>query len=517
MVSLHPLATICGLALATPALAGPTFVSDILSDASLARRAWAAGATCTGWVAPHHQHIEIRRVPTVEGYAGRAYVDADGLHRVEISDERTARTLIHEIAHAWASRGPATLTEGRADLLADCIATRLPALELLDPDPGDNLDHLPDLRRWTQSQSVHTSQLQDRERAHAYLGSSRLLRVIATIVPREQLWPRDGSLRWRDLEDLLEAAGPHGAIVLDVLSGGAERQAEALTDHDRDGLPWLAEILGATDPDAWDSDGDGWWDGAPQAPAGSVPLPPDGSAVCSGLTASPHGGRVQVRSGVTRASHAPKVRVIAGDTWILDDPAAGVAIPPSQPVLLALDGGLRGATGGAWALAGGQQMSNAWNCRSTPTYTVWLADPTLAPQLLPFVKNLDEHLNRARGLVGSTTRRIVVGLGAPRLHIDTDGVRLPTALLTWAQQHDRLDAVAGLAVALHRAWLAPPEERRWDTAEALMTALIDDPTDDLFVGVDELDIRTRADEAAQCGWRQRILSNCPEVTAPRLP
>ena len=89
--------------------------------------------------------------------------------------------------------------------------------------------------------------------------------------------------RVRELEALLVHAGPRGAIVWDVLEGGVDRQREALSDKDLDGQPWLAEILSGTDPNRWDSDGDGWWDGASAAPVGAVPLPPDGTAVCSGV------------------------------------------------------------------------------------------------------------------------------------------------------------------------------------------------------------------------------------------
>jgi hypothetical protein len=503
------LAVLLGSALASPAAAAPTFMADQVEDATLAQRAWAAGVACTGWTPPHHPEVRLVRGPVVDGYLGRAHVDAQGLFRIDLPEDRPRRTLIHEISHAWASRGPAALTEGRADLLADCIATRLPAHDLLDPDPGHDLDHLPDLRKWSHPRGAHTARLADRERSDAYLGASRLLRVVSTLVPYRELFPEDGTLRWKDLDRLLDEAGPRGAIVLDVLAGGPERQAAALTDRDRDGVPWLAEILGTTDPDRWDSDGDGWWDGAPAAPVGAVPLPPDGSAVCSGLTASPRGGRVQVSSRVTRASDPPRVRVIAGDVWILDDPARGVAVEPNQPILLALDGGLVGATGGAWALAGGQDLLNAWNCRSDPRRTIWLADPTFAPQLTSFVAQLDEHLDRANGLVGPAPSRLVVGLGTDAVFVDGDGVRLSNAMLTWARDRDRVDALAALAVALHRAWLAPPDERRWDTAEALLIALVDDPPTELFVSADRDQHERRAFAAQHCGWRGLIVGPCP--------
>ncbi len=512
---MHRVAVLAAALAATPAAAGPSFTAEDLGDAALARRAWAAGVACTGWEPPHHASITIVRAPVIDGYTGRAFVDEEGLYRVEIPPDRPHRTLIHELAHAWASRGPSALTEGRADLLADCIATRLPAHDLLDTDPGNDLVDLPDLRRWSHPRGAHSARLADRERADAYLGASRLLRVIATVLPKQALWPEDGTLRWRDLERLLGEAGPAGAIVLDVLDGGPTRQADALTDRDRDGLPWLAEVLGDTSPEAWDTDGDGWWDGAPPAPVGAVSLPPDGTAVCAGLTASPTGGRVQVASRITRSFAPPQVRVLSGDVWLVDDPARGVAISPNQPILVALDGGLRGASGGAWALAGGQDLLVAWNCTSDARRTIWLADPTFAPQFAAFTALLDDHVDRADGLIGPASRRLVVGVGTDAVTVDEDGVRLSTGLLRWARETGRLDVLAGLAVGLHRAWLAPEDERRWDTAEAIVRAIVDDPTEDLFLSADRDQPERRAEAARRCGWRGLILGPCPNAPARR--
>lgn len=493
----------------------PRFIADDPTDAALARKAWAAGEVCTGWVAPAHADVELHRTEAMDGYDGRAFVDGAGLYRIEIAGRNARRSLVHELAHAWASRGPAALTEGRTDLLADCIAGQLPVPGLLDPDPGRDLDALPDLRRWTNPKGRHDSAHLDADRADAYLGAARLMRVASTVVDPRTLWPTDGILRWRTLEGKLLAAGPRGAMVVDVLAGGAERQRYALTDRDRDGVPWLAEILQGTRPDVWDSDGDGWWDGASGAPVGAVPLPADGTAVCSGLAASANGARVQVLYRATRADTTPKVRVVAGDIWLIDDPARGVAVEGGKPVLLALDGGLRNATGGAWALAGGQGLSSSWNCRSTPRYTVWLADPLMAVDFAEFEAAVDEHLHRATGLLGPQPRRMVVELGADSMGVSHEGVHISAGLVGWARTEGRLDALAGLAVALHRTWQGPLEARRWDTAEALTRALVDDPPETLFVAVDEEHPAARSDDAVSCpeGWRGVVGGRC----APAAP
>lgn len=485
----------------------PAFTANLPEDAALAARAWRAASECAGWTAPAHDKVVLVR-GSVGDYDGRAYIDADGLYRVELSGTHPRRSLVHEIAHAWARRGPAALTEGRTDLLADCVARTLTDPDLLDPDDGRALVHLPDLRRWTNPRTHEGSDLLDEDRADAYLGASRLLRVVATVIPHRELWPRDGQLRWKNLEHDLLTAGPKGAIVWDVLEGGVERQRSALSDEDRDGLPWLAEILNGTDPTRWDSDGDGWWDGAEPAPVGAVPLPADGSPVCSGVAAGHTGARLQVRYRATRAAKRPQVRVLAGDVWLVDDPAFGVLIDPNEPVLMALDGGLRDATGGAWALAGGQDLVNAWNCRSNPRYTVWVADPKATVALEAFAAHVDVHLHRAESLVGPASERLVVALGSEHVHVKDGAVYLSTGLLDWAEKTGRLDALAGLAVALHRTWSGPRGVKRWDTAEALTRALVDDPPETLFVAVDVEHPAARAREADTCEWAGVVEGRC---------
>lgn len=506
------LPTLLALLIGLPAVAAPPrFVADAPEDGALARKAWAAGVACTGWAALTHEDVRIVRAERVDGYDGRAWLDADGLYRIEVSGPRPARSLVHEVAHAWTRRGPAALTEGRADLLADCMALRMGAPDLLDPDDGRDLAFLPDLRRWSNPRTRHDDGAFDEHRADAYLGAARLMRVAGTVLPPSALWPRDGVLRWRQLADDLLAAGPKGALIVDVIEGGEARQRQALTDRDQDGMPWLAEILEGTDPERWDSDGDGWWDGAPQASPSAVPLPLDGTAVCSGMASGPAGARVQVRYRAARASTPPAVRVVTGDVWIVDDPARGVAIEPGRPVLLAVDGGQPHAAGGTWALAGGQGLVQAWNCRSTPTWTVWVDDPRAAPDLSTFGDQLAEHLRRADGLLGHAPTRLVVTLGARDTGVNDDGVRLSTGLVAWARDADRLDALAGLAVAMHRTFTGPVEGRRWDTAEALTRALVDAPPPTLFVAVDEEHPAARTSDAGRCGWDAIMAGSCPRA------
>jgi hypothetical protein len=481
------------------ARATPMFSAHVPAHVETARAAWEAATECAGWEAPAHDVVQIRQGYVSGGWSGGAWVDDDGLYRIEVSLDGIDRAIVHEIAHAWATYGPPTLTEGRADLLADCVVSRVPGLAPYDPDPGTELTAMPDLRRWGNPHDDHGLVDIDSARRDAYLGSARLARVLATVVDARTLWPEGGTLRWRDVERILEEAGPRGAMVLGVIEGNAAQQRDALSDRDRDGVPWLSEVLAGTNPDRWDSDGDGWWDGAPEVPSvAAVPVPPDGTPVCAGLAGGPHGGTVQVLyAGEIRGAPTPWVAVQAGAVLVDGDARTGVPVPPDRPVLLSLGGPVERHTGGTWAMAGGQGLVVDWSCRSTPRWTVWVEDPLAAPMLDSFAAALDEHVRRADAILGhAAPRRIVVVLGAHHAGIDGGTVHP--------------DALAGLAVAVHRVWLADAAVHSWDAAEGLARALVDDPPDLAFVAIDLKDAEKWAETASSCpeGWEGVLQGAC---------
>ena len=167
--------------LVASALAAPPIFSAFSPEfAEKARQAWIAAEKCTGWDAPHHDQVELRQGYVPGGFVGGAWLDGEGLYRVQVGLDNADRALVHEIAHAWASNGPSALTEGRADLLADCIVTMVPALAPLDPDAGTSLDNMPDLRRWSANRREGLIDL-DTSRQDAYLGSARLMRTVVPI------------------------------------------------------------------------------------------------------------------------------------------------------------------------------------------------------------------------------------------------------------------------------------------------------------------------------------------------
>lgn len=498
-----------GVALVAASLGAPQFVSDSPLRSQEAAHVWAAATECAGWDAPAHARVYLTRSSVQGAYTGGAFVDRHGLYRISLGSDSFAphgRTLVHELSHAWARSGPPALLEGRTDLLGDCVAARLPWIAPLDPDPGTPLDAMPDLRTWTNPPVGPL--VDEQERLDAYLGAARLLRVVATVLPARALWPEDGHLGWDDLEALLEAEGPAGATILAVLEAGVERQRAALSDVDRDGVPFLAEILQGTDPRRWDSDGDGWWDGSTPTVA-AIPLPPDGTPVCSGYTAGPSGGTVQVViQGRQRGVPAPWVRAHAGSTLILEDPSYGVPVPSGQPILLSLEGPLTRSTGGTHALVGGQGLTEDWNCRSTPAYTVWVEDPRATPLLDPFARSLEEHLHRARGLAGTPKRRAVVVLGTPSPGVVDGVVHISQGQVAWALEAERPDALAAIAVATHHVWQG--EHPSWDAAEALARDLMDTPPDLMFLTVDEDAAEAWSVQARECaeGWPSVLRGEC---------
>jgi hypothetical protein len=493
--------------------APPRFVSHDPQLEEAARRAWTAAEQCTGWTAPAHEQVEIASTYLRGGYAGGAQVDRRGLAKVVLWSDVPERALVHEIAHAWARSGPPTLNEGRADLLADCIARTGRGLAPLDPDSGRDLDFMPDLRHWVSGEEGRVTDI-EALRSDAYLAAGRFLRVVATVVEPQRLWPRSGRLDWPDIEDMLLDAGPRGQLVQAVVEAGRARQRDALSDRDRDGIPWLAEVLDGTDPERWDSDGDGWWDGAPDdvPRVAAVPLPRDGTPVCSGLSGGKERGTALVLAGGALRGDRAQLEVRAGGAVLQEDPAVGVEVPAGAPLLVALGGDVGQVTGGMWALAGGQGLVLDWNCRSTPRYTVWVDDPPAAMLLADLARELDVHLARAEAALGGpAARRVVVVLGDGHAAVASDGVHIASGWVEWAQRTGRVDALAGVAVALHRVWESDDaDERRWDVAEALTRLIVDDPPDLTFVAVDLGLVDRRAAEAEACaeGWFGMLRGRC---------
>lgn len=165
------------------------------------------------------------------------------------------------MAHAWFNDADSVIDEGRCEALADCIQE----LRGTPWVPGGvevrMWEHAPDLRVW---QALAPDQT-DQNRIVGYFIARRAFRVARSVLPSTVLWSSPMQT-WSDFVRLVGEAGPDAAPLYRAVSGTPGDLAAALADHDMDERTAVEEALAKTDESRWDSDGDGWWDGA-QRPA----------------------------------------------------------------------------------------------------------------------------------------------------------------------------------------------------------------------------------------------------------
>lgn len=319
------------LLLPTVALAGPRFAADDADLGGLASRMWDAGVACTGWEPRTHDVVPID-TSDLDWAEGRATVDATGLEAILLAPRHPADhvgggALAHEIAHAWAHSRSSALSEGVAQVLAECIAGRLG----LHAGTAPSLPpEVPDLRRWSPDRA------RDDERSAGYELSRRLAKARVALFGQDSVWGPSAPTHLDALRKDLVARGPRGRFLDALLDRPAELRA-FLVDRDHDDVPDGVERLLGSDPDAWDSDGDGWWDGA-LARVG-VPLPADRSLLCLPAAA---GWRLE--DGPT--TWTKTLEALDGDVWRAWEPVDGV-LPPARVVR-------RGAVGDWWSGWGGR-------------------------------------------------------------------------------------------------------------------------------------------------------------------
>jgi hypothetical protein len=429
----------------------PHFVADVSADAVVAERAWRAARVCTGRDAPSAPDITITRSVIPGGWLGRAHVHEQGLERIDLSApaQRIGEVIVHEVAHAWVAEGDQALVEGAAELLADCIVATDPGIAPLQFDDGRDLVALTDLRTWGIAEEGRPLAM-DGVRTDAYLGASRLLRTATEVIAPQLLWQGE-RLTWEALEGWLADAGDEA--VLAVVRGGPTMQRRALADADLDGLTDLAEALRGTDPRAFDSDGDGWWDGADARPDDAVVVPLDGTFACAGSTAPGAGEVTALPGGNLRGWHVPTVRTL--------HTAAGA-------VLVQLDRPNQGTSGGMWATAPGTDDAHS-ACVSAPGLAVAASDPAALSSVAPLAQALQAPVAAAEQRLGPASRRVVVLLGEELTSYDGHTATVTLDDLRRAEAAGRLDELAATLVALPRVWSSG--DRSWREAEALGRSL----------------------------------------------
>jgi hypothetical protein len=289
-----------------------------------------------------------------------------------------------------------------------------------------------------------------------------------------------------------------------VLDAGVAGQRVALGDEDDDGLGAIDEALGGTDPARWDTDGDGWWDGAPASlrRPGRSGLPPSFSVACTGRAAGPLGALVRVWDGA--ASDSPLVWV-DGEPLRIGDHAA-----PRAPVPLWIRPGgsiaLSGRTGSAsFAHLVGIGLVSDHGCVVADRWTV-LGGNTRPAR----VRAIGEALARLDGVAavrfGAARHRVVLHLaGPPQNQAD---IRVPPRL-----RGDDVseDAIAAWAVAWDRIAHAPVAEEGGGDAlvEAFARSFVGE-ADAAPWGPVSRDVGAWRDVAAACpdGWIGVLDARC---------
>ncbi len=487
--------------------AAPDFVGEPSRAARIARNAWEAAESCTGWAAPSHAQVDIVSAEPTEGQLVTGHRDDAGLFKLEIHGRRPdALSIVREVARSWIGSGPTALTVGRTELLVDCIAAEDARAVPRVPDDGRTLDQMPNLLTWESDKRGQSTLDTTQPTAAGWWGSARLLRLASLFVAPRHFWPQTRLLGWDEFAALLLASGPHGEPLMAMLAAPTADQRALLSDLDRDGLPVLGEQILGTDPTLWDTSGDGWWDGA-QRPelAEAVPLPPDGLPVCLAAGGNgPMGGVVLDVGGNLRGVVVPEATLLMKTRQVqLVTGSNYHRVPSGRPAVVRLGGELTRSTGGVWVAPVGSEAQIRTGCMADDRMVVWASDPSQRRSVQRFHTLSVQAHKRAEALLGPTRVPLTVQLGDDESWVQGNTVGLSLQALSWANDAGRLDWLAALAVALWRTDARLEPSLRYEQAEALARALVEDAPEDLVVAENwrEVNQWTRVAEDCESGWR----------------
>jgi hypothetical protein len=345
-----------------------------------------------------------------------------------------------------------------------------------------------------------------RARQEAYDNATQLVVAAAEGVPLPLLFPRDQPADWAWFEDLLREQAPYHDGFWEAISLlGA---ASALWDLDDDGLSNFTELRQGLDPFRWDTDGDGWWDGAVPPRPDAVPLPPDDGWHCSGWAT----GDEPVAVHVGRPVGLPDpVTVMVGVGAGREVPLQGGerVVPPNRPVMLRarwpshLDGP---AT--SWVSLLAEGLVPDPGCRRQAPFVTWdMAGDDHALRVALLVANA-----RAERLLGPSPHRLEVRVQPGHTFWEDGRVVLGTDDLAPAWEAKRYDMLAAHAVAMQRVWEAPDIQADLDLVESLAWALVDDPIPTPFSPFNT-GLWAKAARTCDDGWWGVVHGFCPLESA----
>jgi hypothetical protein len=437
--------------LLSTAHAAPTFTGTP-EDVALAARVWDAARTCTSREGIAHATVAIRRdlVGDDGAIGGAASWDAKGLHTIELTKDAPSVLLAHEVGHAWfTGTGPLGPIEGRTELLAECVARSHRDVIPYLYDPYDLLDDMPELTTWTAAtQKTMTPQ----QVQAVYAGSLRFFLAMGEIVSPSDLFAA-GAMDWARVRALL-GNDPRGAPLVAVLDGGAKTERAALADPDQDGVTTVGETMHGTDPNRWDTDGDGWWDGRPASlPPGALPVPHDSSRIC------PH-----------KLAGEGETRLIVGGNLRGFDLGGYALTLSGNNNYLQFAPELAERPGGYWYMVIGKSLTDNPGCRVTPLVTLRAVDGATPEELDALVHSLAAAHAKVATLV-PLTERLVVDVAGNGVQGGRGGATVASDVVGWAMKKPDL-RMPVLATTIVAKIVIPQGDRLRIEQEAFVQAMV---------------------------------------------
>ena len=308
---------------------------------------------------------------------------------------------------------------------------------------------MPELTTWTAAaQKTMTPQ----QVQAAYAGSLRFFLAMGEIVPPADLFAA-GAMDWTRVRALL-AKDPRGAPLLAALDGGVDAERDALADPDQDGVTTVVETMQGTDPNRWDTDGDGWWDGRPASlPPGALPVPHDSSRICPHKLAGEGATRLIVGGNLRGFDLGGYALTLSGNNNYLQF-APELAERP----------------GGYWYIVIGKSLADNPKCRVTPLVTLRAVDDATPEELDALAQALATAHEKVATLV-PLTERLVVDVSGNGVMGGRGGATVASDVIGWAMKKPDT-RVQILATTIAAKIAIPARDRLRVEQEAVVQAMV---------------------------------------------